>query len=226
MKIRKGITLVESLVVLCLVALLILLILPSLGGGGPRHSPHIKNMSNLRMIGMGLHAFAYDHEGYFPGLAAARTITHSTVQYRFQALLDAQFIEHEQLINPLEYDVVASWTAEQEEILKPSQYSYALAEIASPGLRQKAWQANDNSQSVLASDRNTGSSTQRDIQGLASEQPGQWRGAILWGDGHATFEESTTVNTKYNTQQDAPAKPDHLFEAPTPDDAYMIHSGS
>lgn len=60
----RGITFIELLVVLAVVAILGGMLLPALTGGGPSRSARCFN--NLRQIGGGFQAYAGDHGGKFP----------------------------------------------------------------------------------------------------------------------------------------------------------------
>jgi type II secretory pathway pseudopilin PulG len=60
-----GISLVEWLVVLTIVALVILIVLPALEGHGCG-SPHLVDRSNLRQISLGMLVYAQENEEVFP----------------------------------------------------------------------------------------------------------------------------------------------------------------
>jgi hypothetical protein len=61
-----ALTLTEVLVVICVVAVLVLVILPGVIPDGPRKAPRINCLNNLQQIGLAYRIWAGDHNGKFP----------------------------------------------------------------------------------------------------------------------------------------------------------------
>ena len=81
-------------------------------------------------------------------------------------------------------------------------------------IRKRNWRDNQNSQVVLISDRATEfipgrADDESGFTSIHSYNPGEWRGAMAWGDNHATQEEDPVVSTRLT--QDTPSNADHIF---------------
>jgi hypothetical protein len=64
--------------------------------------------------------------------------------------------------------------------------------------RAAEWKQTLNSQAVIISDRNTGSGTSNTtVQSIHTDEAGEWRGSVLWGDNHVAFENEQYFETKY-----------------------------
>ncbi len=107
--------------------------------------------------------------------------------------------------------------------------SPAQANTTGKTIRKRNWRDNQNSQVVLVSDRAT-SVSGSDFESIHTLSAGKWRGAMAWGDNHATMEEDPVVSTRLT--QDTPSNADHIFygrydksvgssTGPT-DDAFMM----
>jgi len=68
------------------------------------------------------------------------------------------------------------------------------------GPRAAEWKQTLNTQAIVVSDRNIGSSnTSTTIQSIHTDKPGEWSGSVLWNDNHVAFENenSAKFETKY-----------------------------
>ncbi len=85
-KTSKAFTLIELLVVVAIIAILAAMLLPSLGLARNRVKA-ASCMSNLRQIGVGIHGYAADFNGYFPtGWSDTATPNYGLLQsYKFKA---------------------------------------------------------------------------------------------------------------------------------------------
>ncbi len=72
---RRGFTLVELLVVVAIIAILVALLLPALVGAKSK-AQRVQCVSNLRQIGLALHAYLADNHVYPPGMRWAVTLEH------------------------------------------------------------------------------------------------------------------------------------------------------
>jgi prepilin-type N-terminal cleavage/methylation domain-containing protein len=177
---RRAFTLVELLVVISIIALLIGILLPSLGSAR-RSARQMQNSTQVRGIHQGLVIFSQGNGSneYFAGMnsngaqitetaAADVTLpyvngtagqnTGFTVQARFALLLGGDYFPSQYLISPSEvdsdftvYDTVTN--AKSATTFANSNYSYALLECNTAGQRQGEWRNTTNSQAVVISDR-------------------------------------------------------------------------
>ncbi|MFN3167579.1 MAG: type II secretion system protein [Phycisphaeraceae bacterium] len=87
---------------------------------------------------------------------------------------------------------------------------------ANSAQRAAEWKQTLNSQAVIVSDRATDGPADNAIRSIHTDEDGEWRGSVLWGDNHVAFENEQFFETKYgsgslnrpNGNQDA----DNLFE--------------
>ena len=65
-----GFTLIELLVVVAILALLIAILLPSLGRAR-KQAQQVKCAANMRTIGVGVHYYVNDHNGHMPAMGTS-----------------------------------------------------------------------------------------------------------------------------------------------------------
>ncbi len=227
------------------IAMLIAILLPALGAAR-RTAERMEGTAQLRDIHQGMVVYSNTNKTRFPGLNSKGQVLADgpmtgnsgdgdAPQARYWILLDGGFILPEQLTSPSETQAIYDYPGTGP--VQADHYSYAVLSFKNGGPvpgsqayrvdfasapRAAEWRVSLNSQAVVVSDRNTGANTSTTIQSIHTD-PGEWRGSMVWGDGHAGFEQSPIVQTKYgsgamNTQ-------DHLFEdePPAGSNALMRH---
>jgi type II secretory pathway pseudopilin PulG len=214
-------------VVLSVVVLLIAILLPALGAS-QRTAHRMQNSTQLRGIHQGMVIFAQSNKGYFPGMNASGDILAdgnatgfsghgNTPQARFWIMLDGDFITPEYLISPSETQAIVEYMGTGP--VASDNYSYAQLGYGIAGDartdprtgeqsyavsmdtqgRAMEWRETLNSQAVVLSDRNVGGDASANVQSIHADEPGNWRGSILWNDNHVGFENTHVVETKYGS---------------------------
>lgn len=215
----RGLTIVELLVVIGILALLVGILLPALGAAR-RSATCTQNNTQVRGIHLSLVMYAQGNEGFLPGIDATGEVFKPRVEDRFEILLRGNYFTGEYLVAPEESRPV--WAGGPVTF---ENYSYALLDIEPErGARYAEWRETLNTQAVAVSDRNTGEDAAENVSSLYSSQPGRWYGRVAWNDNHVTFESSHVLRTRYGKDGEENAA-DNLFEAQRPDDAKMIFSG-
>jgi prepilin-type N-terminal cleavage/methylation domain-containing protein len=142
-----------------------------------------------------------------------------TVEGRYWIMLTGDFFTPEYAISPSETSSVTEYeestTATPNAVLFDTgtsgtrHYSYALLAItnanptaASPGPtfggRASEWTQSLNTQAVVVSDRNTGTSAQvANLRSIHTSEAGDWKGSVLWNDNHVAFEQTAVLETRY-----------------------------
>ncbi|MCC6680860.1 MAG: type II secretion system protein [Phycisphaeraceae bacterium] len=213
---HRGLTLIELLVIVAIVALFVGILLPAFLASR-RTASCVQRNTQTRGIHQSMVMYAQGNGGYYPGLDDQGNIVDVTVENRYQILLDNQFFTGEYMISPVESRL--EWTT---GTVTSQNYSFALLKIDAGG-RYDEWKETLNSTAAVISDRNTGSDTQTNVSSIHTD-PGDWRGTVTWNDNHTTFETTHKLSdTQYGS---GPVnKLDNLFEPAGDDDAYMIYSG-
>ncbi|MEM6507573.1 MAG: prepilin-type N-terminal cleavage/methylation domain-containing protein [Planctomycetota bacterium] len=160
-----------------------------------------------------------------------------TVEARFWQLLTGDFFTPEYAISPSETEAVTEFVFDDDPSDDPVQhaetaanndtnYSYAMLMIeaegnAAPGVgvdpnyaaRFAEWKETLNSQAIVVSDRNLGSSGDPDdSQSIHGDVEGDWSGSVLWNDNHVGFENQQEFETKFANGLLNDGDGDNLFE--------------
>ncbi|MCC7408957.1 MAG: type II secretion system protein [Phycisphaeraceae bacterium] len=178
---RRAFTLIEMLVVISIIALLIGILLPSLGTAR-RQARRMENTSRVRGIHQAMRGFASSNGNAMPGLTGkggqlpnSDGTTNSsgdgmTVQGRYAVMLKAKLVSPEFIISPMDNtgDRVV-WEPGQKFENKVTQfnYSYALLSIYPwPRKDGRAWRYKEwggisqlNDKAIMVCDRNIGKGT-------------------------------------------------------------------
>lgn len=140
------------------------------------------------------------------------------VQARYWILLDGAFFTPEYAISPLENSGATPWVQGTGNTVEPvnfendgeRHYSYAMLRVKRTtatnlapdpinAARNVEWSSTLNSQAIVISDRNIGSSGDEDsVQSIHTDEEGDWEGSVLWNDNHVGFESTELFITKYS----------------------------
>jgi len=237
-----GFTVIEALALLIILLMLSSLVLPALATSR-RSSRQIQNATQLRGIHQGLVILAQTNQGFYAGLNADGTPDNLAVEHRLGLLLDNYAFTGAYLINPYESGKT-EWvpaTSGPPSPVTTNHYSYAMLQVSGTGGRLAEWYETVNADAAVLSDRNAGTvaaptsvfshGAQIRSQGFSctnnSHTPSYngWAGSVVFNDNATRFQTTHLLpETRYG--QGGLNQDDHLFDAPTEDDALMVYSGN
>lgn len=208
-----GFTLIELLVVISIIALLIGILLPALGGARDAAN-RLKGSTQVRGINQSLLMYAQSNNSRYPGLAGdgrletAADIAGSSENgahpgARFVILLDANYFTGEYAISPAESGKT-EWTTTGTPI-GTEQFSFAMLAldmdddgVTDASDRSDEWSETLNTEAKLMGDRNTGADADGMVSSIHTEvDGGDWRGSVASGDGSVVFETQQTLGTRF-----------------------------
>ena len=199
-----------------LLSVLVIGIIPGSRPVGQKTSLRLQYSSRIGGIGSAMIQYSQGNQNQYPGLGMDDD---STIEGRYQILLDSQFLSPEYLISPFEEGVKQPGYG---GTLTTRNYSFALLQVPKSGWRRAEWAATLNSEAPIVSDRNTGTGPASAARSIHSDT--DWRGSVAYNDIHTVFETSNVLgNTRFGNTENTD---DDLFAPAGNDDAYMIYSGN
>ncbi|MEX0653397.1 MAG: prepilin-type N-terminal cleavage/methylation domain-containing protein [Phycisphaeraceae bacterium] len=233
---RRGLTMVEALVAMVALTILAALLLPALASRPIRTGCYINN-TQLRGIHQAMVMYAQGNGGHFPGLDRHGDPAALAVENRLKILLDDNYFTPEYLVSPNETDpAIHEW--QPGSAFTADNHSYALLQVPAAGGRHAEWSETLNTEAIVMSDRNTGTSA--NPASIYSGQPiadrhrppyawhqrrhgPGWSGVVVRNDNSTAFETTHRHPTNY---AGLAHRDDHLFDAAGDNDAYLTHSGN
>ncbi len=215
----KAFTLIELLVVISIIALLIGILLPALGGVRKRALEAECN-TRLRGIQQACFMFAQGNDQLYPGLN--RDDEKLKASERLQLLMEGNFFTVEYAISPSE-TTKKGWVRgsdPDDDPVTTDNFSFVCLQIGPDDAgRRNEWAATANSEAAVFYDRNTGSDTTWNTGSIVSgkissvhtkQNGGQWHGGVVFNDGHIDAASSPVLErSRYGSSAN---KDDHLFE--------------
>lgn len=139
----------------CVIMLVTVMVVVTNANTRHRH-PH-RNSSQLRGIHQGLVTFANSNKNWFPGIYPDGTTLYLSVEFRFQTLIEDDYITPEYPISHSETEKMEPWE-DQDTPITEHNYSFAMLQLPEDeDGRRSEWSQTLNSQAIVVSDRNTGS---------------------------------------------------------------------
>ncbi len=232
---QRGFTLLELAAVVVILVVLVALIIPGVFHTRCTLSRPMENVSRLRGIHQNIVIWSQSNHLYYPGLDGRGQPNDTTVEARFQVLLEGDYFNPEYIISPGEF--LTAW--QPGTALTAANYSYAMLQLPPQGQRLKAWRDTSNGLSAILSDRNIHADGKpAAAQSIWTTNPGEWHGSVVWNDNHVDVRLETSVLEKTQYAKSATFTSDSLFldgdavdaddptkRAAAGDDTFMIHAG-
>ncbi len=220
---HRGLSLIEILVVIVIVAITVLLYLGLTQPGKTEYRTYTQCMAQLKTLTLAMHTYAYDHEDYFPGVDAQGHVISPQVTARFK-LLKTYLDKPHMFVCPADS---MRHQAVDFDNLSADNISYALLNQSRDEMTvgQKVLVNNQQAAMIpMISDRAIrkadGPMAVRSTHPIPHDYKGDWIGCVAWMDGHVSLERSATVRTAFNLGQ--PNSNDFLFDT---HDASMVYRG-
>lgn len=218
MKRHHGFTLLETVALLFVIALIIAIVLPMLVDRPRRRAAGMHATMHVRGIHSGMVLFAQGCKDAYPGFNSNRepatdsiiarpdaygtesTDGTSTV-YRMAYLLRGNFFSPEYAISPAEIDPDIVPAVPGQNMLPGQNYSYAMLNISNlTAGRNHEWRATNNASAPILSDRNIADGVTTDRQSIHTDPDEGWRGSVVYNDNHGVFEITDILKTEYDNQ--------------------------
>ena len=214
----RGLTLIEVLVVIVILALLIGVLWPVLSAARRTPSLPWTDGRYLRVIQRGEVVFAEGSNGWGTGFDRNGKLdtghvftgapqstnwngydqnTPRAPAWRLRRLLEDQYITGEFCISTNE--TKANW--QPGESMAPGKFSFALLKIEgeADSPRKQEHKVTNNAQAVVMSNRAIrNGSSYRSVHTDPGRDGVDWSGYVLWGDNHVTLEETAVLDTQYD----------------------------
>ena len=230
---------VRELIAVCVLTTFIVALSIPMSEADARSSRRMQNSTQLRGIHQGLVTHANSNKNWFAGIDTKGNDAGILIEQRYQILMEDDYFTPEYAVSPYDTgNAIHEWSGQGSVI--EDNYSFAMLQVPQAGARREEWKQTLNSQSVVLSDRNTG--TEMDTYGYHNDrwessstlgcthnqrQPylniNHWVGNVLWNDNHLEFVSLDTLDTQYDN---IATTGDNLFRTVGTDDAQLIHRGN
>ena len=187
---KKAFTLIELLVVISIIALLIGILLPTLGAAR-KTALRMKSNARVRGILAACIQYAQSNDEAYPGLnkdEATYAADFDTTTRRMQLLLDGQFFTAEYAVSPAETGKTACSQLGAATLTGTDHFSYSMLQITdstNDAGRRNEWAATLNSEAPVVYDRETAGAVGTDARSIHSDT--DWRGSVAYNDNHTNF---------------------------------------
>jgi prepilin-type N-terminal cleavage/methylation domain-containing protein len=212
---NRAFTLIELLVVISIIALLIGILLPTLGAARVA-AQRMENSTRIRGVSSACIAYADSNRGRYPGMGKDQTTYTTagtewhTAHRRLQILLDGQYFTAEYIVSPREGTKTPDSQLSSDPATATDHFSYALLEIEVGAGRQTEWGSTLNSEAPVLGDRETAGATGPAARSIWSDN--DWRGTVGYNDNHVVFETDNVLGgeTRFGNISN-PTNSDDLF---------------
>jgi prepilin-type N-terminal cleavage/methylation domain-containing protein len=226
MKRKRAFTLIELLVVISIIALLIGILLPTLGAARAT-ALRMKSNSRVRGVHQACVQYAQGNQDKYVGLGADESAfaNYWTTSRRFNILMTANFFTPEYALSPAEDNGMTQWVVGGGQPTTQN-FAFAFSRIGSgaatdstshPG-RRTEWAQTLNSEAPVIYDRNSAANTAPnanngdDARSIHSDR--DWRGSVAYNDNHTLYETNNELQkeTKFGAIVIDSSLNDDLFE--------------